>query len=282
MFRQPFESSRAILRGVPHAWSSEWRVLSVFGGAVGAFVFIWPVACSKNTSGRWFEKPKTSQEWLDMALEAPQADDRRRGVIGLARSQDGRSEWALKVYDTIARTDNDTMVRCAAVKAMGPTAGSEQVPTLLKILSSQTVRQAEVRPAAGALRWEAAKVLLAVVDGSRYAPSQRADIVKSLLERLTKDNDRNVRLTAIDTLAYFAESPVPAALVEALHEDDYAIQHGAELSLIALTGVTHHHDAAAWRAWLNSVKDPFEKAGQIPEGAHAAHHKRRWQWDWEF
>jgi len=247
-----------------------------------AFLLTLPTGCSKNTSGRWFEKPKTSQQWLDMALEAPNADDRRRGVIGLARGKDGTSDWAMKVYDTVARTDNDQMVRCAAVKAMVRTAGAPQVPTLLKIKGSQAARYPDVRPAAGPLRWEASRVLLVIVDESRYEPSQRSEIVKMLLERLTKDSDRNVRLTVIDTLAYFAEQPVPAALVEVMNEDDYSIQHAAENALIDLTGVTHHHDANAWRAWLAAAKDPFEKAGQTPEGLQATNQKHRWRWDWEF
>jgi hypothetical protein len=238
--------------------------------------------CSKNTSGRWFEKPKSSRQWLDMALEAPNADDRRRGVIGLARSNDATTDWAIKVYDTVARTDSDQMVRCAAVRAMARTAAGPQVSTLLRIMASQAARYPDVRQAAGPLRWEASKVLLVVVDESRYEPSQRGEIVATLLERLSKDNDRNVRLTVTDTLAYFAELPVPMALVDAMQEDDYAVQHAAEHSLIALTGVTHHHDAKAWRAWLAAAKDPFEKAGQTPEGLQAANQKRWWRWEWDF
>lgn len=217
-----------------------------------------------------------------MALEAPNADDRRRGVDGLARSADGSSEWALKVYDTIARTDKDTMVRCAAVKAMGPGASFEQVPTLLNVMSSQQPRSADVRAAAGPLRWEAAKVLLAIVIQSRYQASQRGDIIRTLVDRATKDGDRNVRLTVIDSLAYFADPTVPPALIEVLHEDDYAIQSAAERSLIALTGVTHHQDPKAWRAWLDSTQDPFEKAGQTPEGAQAKNEKSPWRWKWDF
>lgn len=236
--------------------------------------------CGKNTTGKWFEKPHTSKEWLDIALEAPNPDDRRRGVVGLARSNDGGSDWALKVYDTIARTDKDTMVRCTAVRAMWPGATAEQVPTLLGILSSQKRSREDVRIAPGPLRWAAAKVLLAVVNDYRYQDSQRAEIVKTLLDRLSKDDDRNVRLTVIDTLAYFAEQPIPWALADAMQEDDFAQQSAAERALICLTGVTHHHDPAAWKKWLSSTQDPFEKAGQTPESLQASDKPRRWFWDW--
>ena len=236
--------------------------------------------CSKNTSGHWFEKPRTSKEWLDIALEAAAPDERRRGVVGLSRSADGRTDWAMRVYDTVARTDKDAMVRTAAVGAMWPGANAEQVPTLLKIMQADTQHFDDVKPAAAPLRWAAAKVLLAVVNASRYQEAQRPQIVKVLLDRLSKDPDRNVKLTMIETLSYFAEQPIPLALADVMQENDFAIQSAAERSLIALTGVTHHHDAAAWKKWLASTTDPFEKAGQIPEGAAMGDKPRKWKWEW--
>lgn len=213
-----------------------------------------------------------------MALEAQGADERRKGVIGLAAGRDGRSDWAMKVYDTVARTDQNASVRCAAVRAMSPAAGADQVSTLLKILESTMRKESDCRPAQGPLRWEAAKLLLQIVRDHTYEEPQRPRIVKTLLDRVARDTDRNVRLTAIEILSYFAESPIPSALVDAMEEDDFAIQHAAEQSLIALTGHTHDHDAKAWRKWLAETKDPFAQAGQIPE---ASARKSAWgEWPW--
>jgi len=237
-------------------------------------------SCSKNTSGAWFEKPKTSRQWLDIALEASTPDERRRGVMGLSRSADGQTDWAMKVYDTIARTDKDTMVRTTAVGAMWPAANSEQVPVLLKLMQADTQHYEDVKPAAAPLRWEAARVLLAIVNDYRYRDDQRPEIVKVLLARLSSDPDRNVKLTIIETLSYFAENPIPAALANVMEENDFAIQSAAERSLIALTGVTHHHIAAAWKTWLAETKNPFEKAGQIPEGTAPHDKPRKWKWEW--
>ncbi len=235
--------------------------------------------CSSSRGGRWFQRPKTSHDYLDMALEAPGADDRRKGIMGLAASRDGKSDWAMKVYDTVARTDRDSMVRCAAIRAMSPAAGADQVPTLLKLLESTAQRMADCRSAPGPVRWEAAKLLLVVVRDFSYQESQRPQIVKTLLDRLARDPDRNVRLTAIETLSYFAETPIPGALVDALEDEDFAIQNAAEQSLIALTGHTHDHDARAWRKWLSETKDPFAEAGQTPAGASAKSSK--WgEWPW--
>ncbi|HKQ47464.1 MAG TPA: HEAT repeat domain-containing protein [Phycisphaerae bacterium] len=235
--------------------------------------------CASSRNSSWIKKPKSSQDYLDMALEAPGADDRRKGVVGLSDSRDGQTDWAMKVYDTVARTDRDTMVRCAAIRAMAPASGAAQIPTIIKLLAGTTQRSADCRAAPAALRWEAAKLLLQIVRDYTYDESQRPPIIRALLDRLARDTDRNVRLTTIETLAYFAERPIPEALVDAMDGDDFAIQHAAEESLIALTGHTHNHDAKAWRKWLADAQDPFENAGQIPEGS--AVKSSAWgEWPW--
>jgi hypothetical protein len=238
------------------------------------------VGCSSSRHGAWFKKPKTSQDWLDMALEAKTADERREGVIGLSQTRDGTSDWAMMVYDTVARTDTDPMVRCAAIRAMAAWAGSPQVTTALKLLHGSVTAAPDVRPAPGPVRWEAAKMLLAVAREGGYEESQREEIVKTLLDRIVRDQDRLVRLTAIDTLAFFPQNPVPAALVDVIEtEEDFALQHAAEKSLIVLTGTTHHHDATAWRKWLADTPNPFEHNGEMPAELATQDKRSPWQWD---
>jgi hypothetical protein len=251
---------------------------SAFAVAVAAMVCF--AGCSSSRHGAWFKKPKTSQDWLDMALEAQTADERREGVIGLSQTRDGTSDWAMKVYDTVARTDTDPMVRCAAIRAMAAWAGSPQVATALKILRSASTSIPDVRPAPGPVRWEAAKLLLAIAREGGYEESQQEEIVKTLLDRLARDQDRLVRLTVVDALGFFPQNPVPASLVDVIEtEDDFALQHAAEKSLITLTGTTHHHDAEAWRKWLAETPNPFEHGGEIPDELATQNKKSAWQWD---
>lgn len=238
--------------------------------------------CSSSRSdGKWFKKPKTSQDYLDMALEGQSGDERRRGVIGLANSRDGKTEWAMKVFDTIARTDVNAAVRCAAIAAMVPASGAEQVPTALNILSSESERIEGTRAVPGAVRWEAAKLVLFVIERYSYEESQRGKIVQVLLERMAVDKDRNVRLTAMEALSYFPEPPIPSALVDVMEEDDFALQHAAERALIALTGQTHHHDPKAWRKWIAETPDLFKDMGRTPPEIQSANTKTiRWEWPW--
>lgn len=236
--------------------------------------------CSGGKNTSWIQKPKSSKDYLDMALEAENADDRRKGVIGLARSGDGRTDWAMKVYDTIARTDVNAATRCAAVHALAPASGAEQTPTLVKLLSSATQKYDDVRPAPGAVRWEAAKALHSVTARGAYSPEQRGEIVQTLLDAASGDKDRNVRLSAIDALGQFPEPSVPPALVALLEEDDYALRHAAEVSLIALTGHTHDHSAEAWRAWLAQTPDPFAEAGRTPPELQTTDSGLKLEWPW--
>lgn len=213
-----------------------------------------------------------------MALDGKTPDQRRKGVEGLAASADAGADWAIKVFDTIARTDSDSMTRCAAVRGLQKSADARTVATALKLLVGTDARTEDVRPVPDVVRWQAAKLLLDIVDRYGYDEKQREPIVQVLIDRVQKDPDRNVRLTCIDTLAYFAEQPIPTVLVGVMETGDFAVQHAAEESLMSLTGQTFHHDAEAWKEWLASTADPFEHAGEHPPDVAGSEAKPWWKW----
>lgn len=235
-------------------------------------------ACSQNQrSANWFRSQSTDNN-LTMALEGDTPDQRRRGVNGLAGSTEASTDNAVRVFDVIARTDTDAMVRVAALRGLGVSADDRSVGTAVGILESNDAERKDVRPAPDVVRREAATLLRTIVDGYTYDESQRGDIVRVLVARARRDADRHVRLAAIDTLAYFAQRPIPTVLIEVMDTDDFAIQKAAEQSLIDLTGVTHRHDPASWRAWLSSVQDPFEHAGRPPAELARSNTDSWWPW----
>ncbi len=244
-----------------------------------AWCLIAGILCGCSGKNKTWYQRKTTKDYVDLALESPNPDERREGVNGLAKSADAASDWAVKVFDTIARTDSNTAVRCAAVRAMHRSAGPQHLPTLLKILRSASQRLDDVRPAPGPLRWEAARLLTTIVGGHSYDAAQRDELIRVLRELAQADRDRNVRLALIDALGFFHDRAVLDTLIAMLREEDFAITRAAEQSLIALTGVTHRHNAEAWQAWLDKAANPFELAGHTPAEARVES-KSNWSWDW--
>ncbi len=222
-------------------------------------------ACSRSGSKRLFQPRKSSAENLQMALDSPQPDERRRGVVGLSESRDGRSDWAVKVFDTIARTDSDAMVRRAALRAMERAPNEQCVETCLKILTSPDQRNEGVVSAPASVRWSAAQLLHVAVQTGAFGESQREGIIDTLILRIDRERDQHTRLAMIETLGYFPERRVLDPLMGVLPEDNFTYRHAAEVSLARLTGVTHEYDPDAWKNWLASVEDPFASRGRIPE-----------------
>lgn len=214
-----------------------------------------------------------------MALESPNADERRRGVVGLAEGSDGKRDWAVKVYDTLARTDPDAMVRCAALRALVPCDESPRVDTCIKLLRSAKEQFEGVREAPATVRWRAALLLGHAVRSGTFTDEERGRIVETLIDRGATEPDQNARLAMIETLGYFPERRVIESLIGTLESDNFTLQHAAEMSLAMLTGVTHNHDPDAWTAWYKSAADPFEKAGTMPPAALSKRGAKS-HWDW--
>jgi hypothetical protein len=74
-----------------------------------------------------------------------------------------------------------------------------------------------------------------------------------------------VRLIAIALLAHFKDRQVLRPLIDLLNEPDFALAERAELTLIELTGTTHHFDPIAWETWVANASDPFANAGHTPQ-----------------
>lgn len=255
--------------------------------AASAAVVLWvlPAGCSKGQTSGWFASSRSGKKFVDQALEAPTPDERRKGVQGLAKSRDRNADWAIQIYETIARTDTDMMVRCAAMRALAQSPMPARVPLAIKVLESQRQKSDDVKPAEGSLRYEAARLLLEISRIQAYEEAQRDTLVLALMDAAQKDPDREVRLTAIEALGCYAQRPVPDTLISVMAEnDDYAVQSAAEKSLIILTGVTCDEDAKKWRQWLESTKDPFERMGQTPDELRPENQpKPKWRrWDWQF
>ncbi|MFO0972195.1 MAG: HEAT repeat domain-containing protein [Phycisphaerae bacterium] len=199
-----------------------------------------------------------------------QADERRRAVEAIGDSRAAREPWAASAFDTIARTDDDELVRAAAVRGRGLSAGPETVERLLPLLSPAASK--ECKPAPARVRWETARVLRDLCTAHELPDPPRSAAAEALLARLAGDADRNVRITAAEALGHLPDRRVPAALVAVLSERDFALESAAARSLRELTGQSIDCDAAAWQEWLAKTPDPFAERGRRAEG------RPWWQW----
>lgn len=237
------------------------------------------VGC-RDGQHRWHHHNR--QENYDLALNAVQPDERREAVVRIAESRYADSEEAFNVLDVVARTDNESQIRCIAVRGLARYDDDRPVATLLKIMQAGDNSEQALPPGED-LRWEVARTLLIMDEKGLLADDQRDLAADIFIDLLQGDSSRNVRIIAAEALGRFQQRKVFAPLIVALRDRDFAIADQAEQSLIALTGVTHHYDADAWEQWIASTDAPFADAGTIPEDARSSgpswwdETQRRWR-----
>lgn len=227
--------------------------------------------CSAKSKRRW--DFTSLEETMRVALPADLAnshpDDRRHAVARLAEEWSYDRDDVFQVLDAVARTDPVTQIRCIAIRGLGRYRDDRPVPTLLKILRARE-DSTEALPANDDVRWESTAALLALAQRDVLTDEAEA-VVRDIAIRYAEfDRSRSVRLTTIELLSMFRDRRVLAPLIRVLREEDFALAERAELSLIALTGVTHDFDADAWESWVANTDDPFASAGQMPQTTRPA------------
>jgi plasmid stabilization system protein ParE len=222
--------------------------------------------CSSKSKRRWryHSLSKTAQLALPENLQASDTDERREAVTRLAERRDVEREEIFSVLDAVARTDPVVQIRCIAIRGLARYEDDRPVATFLKILqANETTEQSLANTPE--IRWEALKGLLALEAEGVLNEQQRELVCDICMELAESAESRNVRIAATKALGRFHQERVFMPLIRNLRAEDFAIAEQAELSLINLTGVTHQFDPQAWQTWLDSVDDPFAKAGQHPE-----------------
>lgn len=211
-----------------------------------------------------FEPRRTPQQYMLVAVSDADPDRRREAVARVAESKQHQSEWAIKGFVAIALLEDDAQARCVAVRALGLIRDPRAVDALLKILNHERHPPEGIAPPSDLCRWDAAETLASVC-GEDYAADRASDIRETFIARLESDRDRHVRIAAARGLACFQDERGLEALIAALRDEDFAVVHQCEESLVALTGVTHGADAFAWERWREQNQaQPFAGAGHTP------------------
>lgn len=221
---------------------------------------------------------RTPQQRAMEAIQSDDPDHRRKLLTEVLKSSSVRSEWAVKVFATIAKTDPEPQVRCMAIKGLRRSADDRVIEPILMILNQKDYPK--VMPAPPEVRWDATEVLSLMSDLGAI-PVEHQDWAKRTLIRLaTEDTDRNVRIFATHALGNFFGPDVPLVLLQALEDRDFAVRYEAERALRKLTGENHNYDTDEWRSWLSQHRDiastrPTSQPDEI--GAEQAETKNFWE-----
>ncbi len=213
-----------------------------------------------------FSPRRTPEQYMILAVSAEDADIRRDAITRIGRADHHKKEWAIKGFMAIACLESDAQTRCVAIRALARTGDPRAAETVLKILNYRDYPAEEVYPPSDLVRWDAAVALADLLAAGQVPEAQMELARTTCIQRLRHDTDRHARMAAARGLAAFPDAEVIATLIAALRDDDFAVVHQCEESLVRLTGVTHNTDVAAWEAWQEeNAEQLFARAGTVPE-----------------
>lgn len=184
-----------------------------------------------------FAPPKPSEAARD-AFDVYDADKRRRSITLLSNAPWGGEAEYLRLYRLLV-DDPDPTVQAAALRALGEHGEVEDALLIIPHLG---------HPAKVA-RWEATKALQRI-------HHKRA--VDPLIERLTEDDDVDVRSAAAQALGQYRAPRVFQALIGALDDRSFAVASAARGSLRTLTGRNLGDTAGPWLEWAESHRNLFD------------------------
>ncbi|MBN1344774.1 MAG: HEAT repeat domain-containing protein [Phycisphaerae bacterium] len=207
---------------------------------------------------------RTPQQRAIEALQTDNPDERRKLLAKVLKDKQATSEWAVKIFASVAKIDTDPQVRCMAIKGLRRSADERAAEPILMILNHKDFPN-KVVPPTDPVRWDATEVLAYMSDFNEIPPEHRDWARRTLIRLVTDDPDRHVRIYAARGLGNYPNRGALTALIRALEDPDFHVRYSAENSLEKLTGYRHNRDPDLWRDWAEKTENPFVK----PEEADA-------------
>lgn len=249
-------------------------VRAFVAAAVGCGVLACAAGCSEQKTDATldqlaqevFAPRKSPEQQMIVAVSSDDPDLRRDALARLSRSDKFDEEWSIKGLVAIACLENDSQTRCVAIRALARTSDARAVETMLKILNSRDYPPEEVQPPTSLVRWDATVALANLADAGRIPPESADAARQTFAARLSLDEERHARIAGARGLGSCTHRESLDALIAGLRDEDFAVVHACEESLVRLTGRTHQADPAAWESWLAANEsDAFAAAGETPE-----------------
>ncbi len=248
-------------------------------------VFLLPVTIGsgcvhgpkKRFKPAWFASQRDVAAYLDMALGHQDADIRRAAIVQIGKTRHGGSAVAMDAMSLIARSDQNTSVRCAAIRVLARHPGRTATNTMLALLTSQK-KQAHTTPAGAGVRRAAMRTLSRFSSQLLFEGEAETAVRETGVDHVLHDESRAVRIWAASLLAHHPHIDTARALIDALGQSDFAVVYEADRSLSYLTGQAFDCEPSRWRAWLETTKEPFEQGRAMRERQKPK--KQPW-WRWK-
>ncbi len=213
-----------------------------------------------------FQPRKTPQQYMLIAVSSDDADARRDAVVQISASKKLNQEWSIKGLVAIALLESEPQTRCVAIRALARTGDPRATEAALKIINHRDYPPQEVWPPVAICRGDATLALARLSENRQVPEEYLEQVYNTLLERLKRDDDRHTRIAAARGLGCYQHADAVRALVDGLRDEDFAVAHECENSLVRLTGVTHNADVTGWEPWVAEHPDDFfVHAGEVPE-----------------
>ncbi len=227
-----------------------------------------------------FAPRMTPQQYMLVAVSSEDPDARRDAVAQISKSKQYDREWAIKTFVAIALLESEPQTRCVAIRALARTGDPRATETALKILNYRDYPPQEVWPPVALCRWDAL-VALADLSAAESVPEEhRQGVFTTLVDRLRLDDDRHARIAAARGLAYYPDEQAVKVLIDGLRDEDFAVVHQCEESLVRLTGRTNDTNVLAWEEWLAANGEGlFAHAGEVPESRRPPY-RNAWEKNW--
>ena len=211
---------------------------------------------------------------LLQALEEEAPDDRRRAIRRISRSKYVGESITIKAMSLIVKTDASQIVRRQAARALGLSGQQQAFEPLLAVLDAENHLKEVLAPDVALKRTCLDELHRLLTAG--LLPAESAKVIDIARRHLREEPDREVRMASCRVLGCFRESEALEALIEAVGQSEFAVNHEAEQALIRLTGMTHHGDYQQWRGWRQETADPFARAGRQPAELAQGSKSRSW------
>ncbi|MCL2700495.1 MAG: HEAT repeat domain-containing protein [Phycisphaerae bacterium] len=192
---------------------------------------LFAAGCERDTThtfrgdlAKSFNKP-TPEQYLAMTA-SPNPDERREGLIGLAKSP--RASEALALYAAVAGNEAEEVpVRAVALGVLGQSRDAAHLPVIVTCLDNDSPR----------IRWEAATALDNLPGEAAVGPLRRRTIA---------DEAANVRAACATALRHYNRPDVLTTLARALNDPQFAVRNASHKSLKELTTLDLGYDPQPW------------------------------------